>query len=157
VTVFDTIGGLPVHPLVVHAVVVLLPLAALATVAVAARPSWRRFSPGLMVLNGAVMVAAFVAIRSGEKLENRIEQFSVPPELATHAEWGKRLFLLSVCLFAGAVVIWLTRNRPALATVVAVVALVGGLVAVGVTVYVGHSGATSVWQDTIKSTRGDDG
>ncbi len=31
---FDTVNGLPVHPLVVHAVVVLLPLALLGTIAV---------------------------------------------------------------------------------------------------------------------------
>ena len=39
--VFDLINGLPVHPLVVHAVVVLVPLAALGTIAIALRPAWR--------------------------------------------------------------------------------------------------------------------
>ena len=43
---FDTIDGLPVHALVVHAVVVLLPLALLGTIAIAVRPAWRaRFGP----------------------------------------------------------------------------------------------------------------
>ena len=39
---FDLINGLPVHPLVVHAVVVLLPLATLGLIAIAVRPAWRR-------------------------------------------------------------------------------------------------------------------
>lgn len=39
---FDLINGLPVHPLVVHAVVALLPLACLGTLAIAVRPVWRR-------------------------------------------------------------------------------------------------------------------
>ncbi len=104
--VFDTIAGLPIHPLVVHAVVVLLPLACLATIAVAVRPSWRRFAPALAVLNAAVMVAAFVAVQSGESLEHRVEQFSEPAGLHDHAEWGERLMFLAAALFIGALVIW---------------------------------------------------
>ena len=38
----DNLFGLPAHPLVVHAAVVLLPIAAIATVVVAAVPRWRR-------------------------------------------------------------------------------------------------------------------
>ena len=38
----DNLFGLPAHPLVVHAAVVLLPMAAIATVVVAAVPRWRR-------------------------------------------------------------------------------------------------------------------
>ncbi|MEZ5096403.1 MAG: DUF2231 domain-containing protein [Nocardioides sp.] len=37
---FDTIGGLPIHPLVVHAAVVLGPLAALLLLGYAFRPGW---------------------------------------------------------------------------------------------------------------------
>ena len=37
----DTVLGLPLHPLVVHAVVVLLPLVALGVMALAVVPRWR--------------------------------------------------------------------------------------------------------------------
>ncbi|MBC8092563.1 MAG: hypothetical protein H7Y15_11605, partial [Pseudonocardia sp.] len=37
-----TLDGVPLHPLVIHAVVVLLPLAAVGTLAMAVRPVWRR-------------------------------------------------------------------------------------------------------------------
>lgn len=39
-----TVFGLPAHPLVVHAVVVLLPLAAVAAIAAALVPRWRQRS-----------------------------------------------------------------------------------------------------------------
>ncbi len=149
---FDTITGIPVHPLVVHAVVVFLPLACLATAAVAVRPAWRRFAPWLAAANGAVMVATFVAKESGERLERRIEQFQTPPGLEEHTQWGDRLFLLSVALFLAALVIFFTRSMRGLATVVGVLVVVGALATIGVTVYVGHSGATAVWQQTIENT-----
>ncbi len=151
---FDTITGLPVHPLSVHAVVVLLPLACLATVAVAVRPAWRRFATPLAALNLAVAVAAFVAKQSGEALAHRVKQFNEPAGLGTHAEWGDRLFALSLALFVGALVIRWTRDRPALARVVVVVAVIGALATVGVTAYVGHTGATMVWKDVVANTHG---
>ena len=39
---FDTIAGLPVHILVIHAVVAFAPLAALLAIGYAVRPAWRR-------------------------------------------------------------------------------------------------------------------
>ena len=55
---FDLINGIPLHPLVVHAVVVLLPLAVLGTIAIALRPSWRvRYGP-LVVAAAAVVDGA---------------------------------------------------------------------------------------------------
>ncbi len=53
---FDLINGIPVHPLVVHAVVVLLPLALLGTIAIAVKPAWRRPYGPLVV--AAVAVSA---------------------------------------------------------------------------------------------------
>jgi hypothetical protein len=38
---FDTVAGLPVHPLVVHAAVVLLPLSAIGLVTIILVPRWR--------------------------------------------------------------------------------------------------------------------
>lgn len=151
--VFDTIAGLPIHPLVVHAVVVLLPVACLATIAVAVRPAWRRFAPALAVLNAAVLAGAFAAVQSGESLEHRVEQFSEPAGLNDHAEWGGRLLILAAALFVGALVIWVTRTRTALASVVAVVAVVGAVATMGLTAVVGHSGATMVWKDIVSNTK----
>lgn len=53
---FDLVNGLPVHPLVVHAVVVLLPLAIVGTILVAVRPTWRRAYGPLVVVASALSV-----------------------------------------------------------------------------------------------------
>ena len=69
-----TLFGLPAHPLVIHAVVVLLPLAALGLVVVAAIPRARRhYAP--VVLAGALvaMLSVLVATGSGEQLEERVD------------------------------------------------------------------------------------
>lgn len=55
---FDLINGIPLHPLVVHAIVVLLPLATIGTLAIALRPRWRtRYGP---LVVGAALVATFL-------------------------------------------------------------------------------------------------
>ena len=77
---FDLINGLPVHPLVVHAVVVLLPLATLGTLAIAVRPAWRRAYGPLVVACAAVATVLIpVATSSGEALENLVAR--LPPAL----------------------------------------------------------------------------
>ena len=69
---FDTVTGLPVHPLVVHAVVVLGPLAALLAVTYVVVPRWRVGLRWPLVLLSVVAAAsAFVAEQSGEALEER--------------------------------------------------------------------------------------
>lgn len=63
---FDTVFGLPLHTLVVHAVVVLVPLAALGTVAIAAVPAWRaRFGVPVLLLTVAAVASVPVAVQSG--------------------------------------------------------------------------------------------
>lgn len=66
---FPKIFGLPAHPLLVHAAVVLVPLAALALVAVGWKEAWRRvyYLPvALIAMAGAG--SAFLAKQSGETL-----------------------------------------------------------------------------------------
>ncbi|MDF8263680.1 DUF2231 domain-containing protein [Luteipulveratus flavus] len=70
---FDKAFGLPVHVLIVHAVVVLGPIAALLAIAYAVRPAWRLALRWPLVLTApATGVASFVAAESGEKLEERV-------------------------------------------------------------------------------------
>jgi len=66
---FDTIDGLPVHALVVHAVVVLLPLMAVLTIVVAVRRGLReRYSWWVLAGNVVVAGLTLVAKQSGEAL-----------------------------------------------------------------------------------------
>ncbi|GAA4112154.1 hypothetical protein GCM10022415_06720 [Knoellia locipacati] len=151
---FDLINGIPLHPLVVHAIVVLLPLATLGTIAIAVRPRWRR-SYGPLVVAAAALAAVLspVATQSGEALERRVGDPGV------HAELGDTLVFFAIALtLASAALVWLERRASSptraasaggsrLTTVVAIVAVVIGL-ASAVQVYrVGDSGARAAWGD----------
>lgn len=150
---FDLINGLPVHPLVVHAVVVLLPLAALGTIALAVRPGWRRTYGWLVVAAAAAATVLLpVATSSGEALEERVGN---PGE---HAEMGDALiwFTLPMLVLVAAMV-WFDR-RPSpkvdgrLLKALPVLAVVAAL-ACSVQVYrVGDSGARAAWGDQVGSS-----
>lgn len=150
---FDTISGLPVHALVVHAVVVLGPLAALMLVAYAAKASWRR---GLkwptLILAGISAVSAAIATQSGESLEERVGDPAFD-----HAERGELAAMGIYLLLAAAVVVifFLIRANAdvnKLGAVGVVIAIAAAAFSIyGVTV-AGHSGANSVWHQQIANS-----
>ena len=158
---FDTVFGLPVHPLVVHAVVELTPAAALGVLALALRPSWRpRY--GLLVI-GITAVATLltpIATESGESLAERVGE----PE--DHAELGATLVFFMLPLLALAVALWWfdRRDRAAAAVAastatkaIAVLAVVAA-VATGVQIArIGHSGAEATWGNTENSAPSQEG
>lgn len=149
---FDTIAGLPVHPLAVHAVVVLLPLMALVTIAVSVRPSWRQYSLWVLVANVGVFVAAFVAKESGEALYHRIGQFGRNDLAEKHVEYGDMLPVFAFGLVIAALAVYLLRRTSKLAVIGILLSIVAGVAAVGWTTVTGDSGARAVWEDTIKNT-----
>ena len=106
---FDLIDGLPVHPLVVHAVVVLLPLACIGTVAIAVRPAWRARYGVLVVACAAVATVLLpVATSSGEALEKRVG------DPGQHAELGDQLIWFALPLLVlSATLVWIDRRRRA--------------------------------------------
>jgi uncharacterized membrane protein len=71
--VFEEFQGIPMHPLLVHAAVVLLPLQVMAGIAFAVLPRFRRYL-GWFVAGTAVAapVAAFIARQSGLALRDRL-------------------------------------------------------------------------------------
>jgi hypothetical protein len=149
--VFDTFMGLPVHALVVHAAVVLVPLMAVLTVLVVVRPSWRARGAWSVVI-GNVMVAGsvFVAKESGEKLEARIGESAA---LQRHAEFGDVMFLFALGLLLASVAFAALHDRSTTGSrVLGGVAVVAAVAATVWVVQTGHSGATAVWRDTIENT-----
>jgi hypothetical protein len=151
VIMFDTVLGLPVHVLVVHAVVVGLPLMALVTVAVAFMPTLRlRLAWPVAVADAGVVVLTFVARQSGEQLQQRLGG-QVAQE---HAALGRNLIWFALFVFASAVAVALTRGsrRPGRFTVAGAVGVVAAVLAIWWTVRVGHSGAQAVWQGIVQST-----
>ncbi|WP_418060934.1 DUF2231 domain-containing protein [Pimelobacter simplex] len=154
---FDLINGLPVHPLVVHAVVVLLPLAALGTLAIAVRPAWRgRY--GHLVVTAALVATALlpVATSSGEALERHVG------DPGQHAALGEQLIWFALPLLALATALtWSGRRAaagrttpggPRVLRTVAALGIVAALAA-GVQIYrVGDSGARAAWGDQVTSS-----
>ena len=69
----ETVNGLPLHPLVVHVVVVLIPLAILGAIGISLWPAMRRHL-GLLVLAGSVvgLLAVPVATSSGKQFRNHL-------------------------------------------------------------------------------------
>jgi hypothetical protein len=85
-----TVAGLPAHPLLVDAVAVLLPLAAVCSVGLAVhRGARRRFGWPVLVLTAVAVVAVPLAEATGEQLRNHLP--APDPLLAMHEAQGKLL------------------------------------------------------------------
>lgn len=93
---------MPLHPLVVHAVVVFVPLSAIAAIAMSL-PRWRWLArwPALLLTLGAT-AATWVATRSGADLmESRGLDI---PLVREHEEWGERL-MIAMWIYAALVAV----------------------------------------------------
>ena len=151
---FDTIGGLPLHPLTVHAASVLIPLSALALVLLVFVPKWRKaYLPLTVGALAASVGLAFAAKQSGEALAARV---GTP---ADHQELGELLFPASIGLFAlGLAFYFITKTKNPKWTL----QLAGGLSTAAVagvvilSVLVGHSGAEATWGNRIAATGADE-
>ncbi len=170
-SLFDTVAGLPVHPLVVHAAVVLLPLGAALLLVLLVVRRWRAALavPALLAL-AAGAAAAVVATESGEALAARV---GVPGE---HEQWGSLIPGPAGALLAVGVAWYILQRRDARATtngpttsgpstngpstngpstngaaaslptrIAAALVAVLAIVVTALTVLAGHSGATAVW------------
>lgn len=146
----ETFHGLPLHPLVVHAVVVLLPLTALCVVLHALWPAAARRLGGVTPLLGIVCaVLVPFTIQTGHAFARTLGfNGTLPPLVLTHEQLANRLVPWSIGLAVAAIAIWLVRRSTAprgLLIAVAVLAIVG---AVGTTIAVaqtGEAGARAVW------------
>jgi hypothetical protein len=153
--VFDLIDGLPVHVLVLHATVVLLPLMSLVTVLVAVVPRWRGGpAAATAVINAGLIGLTWVTAESGNELQVRLSQQAGQVIAKQHGERGGLLIWFAVALFAASLLTVLVARRggffAALSIIVAIAVAAG---TTGWTVYTGDAGARSRWQDQIASTQ----
>jgi hypothetical protein len=150
--VFYKIFGLPVHVLVIHAVVVLVPLCAVMAVVMLFWPVWReRLRWPLLILLTVATGSAFVAKQSGEQLQAHLNFTNA--SLDRHVMLGAKApwIVLAFWMFT---VAWLVldsrRDRPGspgpaalrLLGVLAVLAAVGATTWIVLT---GDAGARSIW------------
>ena len=97
----ESFMGLPAHPLFVHFPVVLMPLVFVASVALAARPAWRRrFGWALALAAFAVMVGTFLAASSGEALNELTGELS---PIEDHEKLANMTRILTVLFFLAVV------------------------------------------------------
>jgi uncharacterized membrane protein len=136
--------GLPLHPLVVHAAVVLIPLACLGAILVIVSGRVRdRYGWLTVAFAAAAALASIVAKVSGETFAAHLNIGSL---IATHEFYGGLMPYPSVALALALPAALLLRGRSSAGWVVTMVltlvAAVAGLVLVALT---GHAGATAVW------------
>ena len=157
----DNLFGLPAHPLVVHAAVVLLPMAAIATVVVAAVPRWRRpYALLAFVVSVVAAGAIWLAKESGESLESRVAETAL---VERHTELAEQVlpWAIAVVVVAGTVLV-ADRYRSRLAKIptraititLVVAAMITGVGATWTVAEVGHSGAKATWHDVAPSDGG---
>jgi hypothetical protein len=148
--------GLPLHPLVVHATVVIVPTAALAVILSVA---WRRFRDWAgwlpLALSAAAVALVPLSTSTGENLEHTLPETKL---IEQHAHLADQLlpFTIGLLVFAAAHW-WLLRYRPTLKGVTSVVAGLAVLSALGTGVQVariGHSGAKAAWANTAAASHG---
>ncbi|MFE0701073.1 DUF2231 domain-containing protein [Streptomyces sp. NPDC058872] len=168
------VNGLPAHILLVHFVIVLVPLTALALVAGAIWPAVaRRMGIALPLLALVTLLSVPLASEAGEWLERHVESNAL---VRQHAELGDGLLPWAGGLFALAVGVWWTARRSGAAGAaegtetasapssgvlrsaapVQIAAVVLSLVVAAgavVDVYrIGDSGAKAAWQDGFSQT-----
>jgi uncharacterized membrane protein len=139
------IFGLPVHPLVVHAVVVLVPLASLGLIVMATSiKRSKRYGGPVTLIAGIALGSAFLAMASGRDLAARFGYGA-----QEHFEMGEWMPWVALAVFVNCLLLWLLDKKPPKrslpGTVLAIAGLVVAVVAIGATVYTGHLGAELVW------------
>ncbi len=159
---FDKLFDLPAHPLLVHAPVVLLPIAAILMVMFAVKPGWRLAAGWWpLALVGVTVVLLLGAKESGEALIEAYDRANGEGavDIKLHESLAETTFVMTLVWFfllaaltaverleglrtgALAFVATNTRARQALGWLVAVV----GLFAMVWMIRTGHEGAKSVW------------
>ena len=150
----DLIAGLPLHVLIIHAVVVFVPLSVIGALLVIFIPKLRpAYTPLVFAAILISVVSSFIATQSGEALSERV---GLP---LAHATWGERLFRL-VLVFAILFTIWFAvekriqlsaKSKRQYINALKVLISIAAVGCIALTVVTGHSGANASWKYRINS------
>jgi uncharacterized membrane protein len=155
-----TFNGLPLHPLIVHVVVVFAPLAGLSGILYAVLPSWRWWLRWPFVVSAVIAAGAGVlAAQSGYSLEH-MRQLQQLASVRTHQHRGSMLrWLMLAFLVPTGLAAWLLGGSSPVTSGWGSRDGRTGVVAVGIQVLVvassvfllywvfltGDSGARAIW------------
>lgn len=173
------VRGLPAHVLLVHAVVVVVPLAAVLLVVSALWPRARRWLGGATPLTAlAALVLVPITTHAGNWLRDRVAD---TPLVQRHAQLGAQLLPWAIALFVVACGVWLLHRRQVAApvpvapapeharvdgaastqmvvqVVAAVLAVAVGVGTIVQVVRIGESGSRAVWQGSFSEQPRHDG
>jgi len=146
---FDLVLGLPVHPLIIHVVVVFLPLFSLALIALFIfKPLREKYGLIVQIGLGIAFVSSFIAEQSGEALSLRV---GTPIK---HADLGEKLVPLAFALFVSSLIwFYLQRNskkfNDLFINIFGIISIVLAIASIVMTYLVGHSGAEASWKERI--------
>ena len=152
---FDTISGLPVHALMVHVPIVLIPLSALGAILIAARPkALRLFGVATVIAAVVGALASFVAKYSGQELAGRV---GWPQE---HVDYGNSYPLAGVAYLVLLVVFWLfargvplNRHRPLWLKFYGGILIFAALFMCYLTLLTGISGTSATWSGVVEQSQ----
>ena len=141
------LAGLPLHPLLVHGAVVLVPLVAICALVMSYLPSFSR-RHGKIILGLAIIaqISVFLAKISGEAFEDILNK-----NVEKHAELGEIAPFVTITMVVLIYLRWrMDRSGSTFGSVLirrltSVALVVASLTSIVFIFLVGHSGAESVW------------
>lgn len=154
---FDSIGNMPLHPLIIHAVVIGAPLCVLLALlfALPRTRAWARWPLAITALGTAG--ATYVSVQSGQGLQRALgitPGNEVGDLIATHSMLADQLLIIMIVFAVVAVLNALVVTRRAgvdprlLDRLLPLLLLVGAVVVMIWTYRVGDIGSRAVWNPT---------
>jgi hypothetical protein len=144
---FGMLAGLPLHPLLVHSAVVLVPLVAIGALVMSYLPSFsRRHGKLILIVALVAQASVFLAKLSGQAFSEILNK-----EVEKHAELGEIAPLVTIPMVALIYLRWRmdragsTTGSVVIRRLISVALVIASLVSLVVIFLVGHSGASSVW------------
>ena len=141
------LAGLPLHPLLVHSAVILVPLVAIGALVMSYLPSFsRRHGKLILIVALVAQVSVFLAKISGEAFSEILDK-----EVEKHAQLGEIAPFVTIPMVALIYLRWRmdragsSTGSVAIRRLTSVALVIASLVSLVVIFLVGHSGASSVW------------
>ena len=141
------LAGLPLHPLLVHSAVILVPLVAIGALVMSYLPSFsRRHGKLILIVALVAQVSVFLAKISGEAFSEILDK-----EVEKHAQVGEIAPFVTIPMVALIYLRWRmdragsSTGSVAIRRLISVALVIASLASLVVIFLVGHSGASSVW------------
>jgi hypothetical protein len=141
------LAGLPLHPLLVHSAVILVPLVAIGALVMSYLPSFsRRHGKLILIVALVAQVSIFLAKISGEAFSEILDK-----EVEKHAQLGEIAPFVTIPMVALIYLRWRmdragsSTGSVAIRRLTSVALVIASLASLVVIFLVGHSGASSVW------------